>query len=131
MAKKTGICGEPHADLCPEAGHNAGHRCERPTQHDDGRRDPHHQCACERRWMGGVPLPKIERATVVEIRPGDVLVFEIAQRLSDAELEAFCEGAREAVSEDVRVIVVEHGHFAGVIRHAGSASLPPLAGKEM
>ncbi len=101
----SGICGEPHADLCPETGHNVGHRCERPAQHDDGMRHPHHECACERRWMGGPTLPKIERATVVEVRTGDVLVFETDRRNSDSDVEAFRSNVREAVSQDIDVIL--------------------------
>lgn len=58
----------------------------------------------------------IERATVVEIRPGDVLVFETDCRMCDDEVEAFRSNVREAVSRDVEVILVERGRFAGVIR---------------
>ncbi len=118
----TSICGEPHADLCPETGHNAGHRCERPAQHDDGMRHPYHECACERRWMGGVPLPKIERATVVEVQLGDTLVFETSHRMDNQEFETFQSCLREGVPDGVQVMVLDGARFAGVIRDADVAS---------
>lgn len=113
----SSICAEPHADLCPETGFNAGHRCERPAQHDDGIRHPYHECACEQRWMGGPTLPEIERATVVEVRPGDVLLFEVAASLTDQEVERFRSEVREQLPADVRIAVLEHARFGGVIRH--------------
>lgn len=66
-------------------------------------------------------LPKIERATVVEVRPGDVLVFEVDRSMTDKEMASFKESVREAHSEDVRVMVLEYARFAGVIRREDAA----------
>lgn len=63
-------------------------------------------------------LPKIERATVIEVRPGDVLMFEVDHSMSDKEMASFKEGVREVHGGDVRVAVVERARFAGIIRHA-------------
>jgi ribosomal protein L37E len=58
---------------------------------------------------------------VTEVRPGDVLVFEVDHSMSDKELAAFKESVREVHGEGVRVTVVERGRFAGVIRHEHQA----------
>lgn len=60
----------------------------------------------------------VRHVVVTEVQPGDALVFEVDHSLTAKELESFKAGVREGVTEDVRVMVVERGRFAGVIRHA-------------
>lgn len=114
------VCGELSPNdkngPCPSLGRPGPCRCVGSSRHDDA-----HMCRCGDEWPSNAQcdlMELVERATVVEVRPGDVLVFEIDHRLSDEELESFREGVRDGVSEDVRVMVVERGRFAGVIRHA-------------
>lgn len=85
-----------------------------------------HECRCGTHWAnkptrGLVDL--VERATVVEIQSGDLLLFEVNAAMSDAEMAAFEEALRNHIARDVRVAVVEHARFAAVIRHtAGDAT---------
>src|SRR5688572_30608296 len=101
MAKTISICGALDPEACPASDFGTLHACSRPTAHADGMKHPGHDCVCGHRWL--VPVegkPKrdltglVRHVVVTEIRPGDILVFELNTRLSDEELESFREGIR-------------------------------------
>jgi hypothetical protein len=135
MAKTIGLCAALNPEGCPASDFTTLHSCSRPYQHDDGIKHPMHECLCSVRWLSQPPpesamppsAPKrdlvdlVKRIAVTEVQPGDVLVFETDTWMSDKELKTFREGIREGVSDDVRVMVVEHAKFAGVLRHAHPA----------
>jgi len=90
-------------------------RCINDSRHEDD-----HQCRCGDEWPSRTQrelVDLIERATVVEVRPGDLLLFEASNTMTDAEIEHFETAMRDHISSGIRVAVLEHVRFAAVIRH--------------
>lgn len=90
-----------------------GHLCERGVRHCD-----QCMCKCGHRWDRAEPavLPEVERATVIDVRPGDTVVLDFPSPLDDAS-KARLDAWRNENLPGVRLMLVEGGRFAGVIRH--------------
>lgn len=58
----------------------------------------------------------LEHMTVVNVRPGDVVVLRAPHRLTREEHDRVRETAEQCFPDDMRVIVVEGGMDVGVIR---------------
>ena len=130
MAKNISNCGALDPEACPASDFATLHACARVAAHADGVSHPEHNCVCGRRWLvpaegrpGRDLVDLVRHIAVTEVRAGDVLVFEVDHSMTNQEMASFKEGVREVHSEDVRVMVLEHARFAGVIRHEHATQL--------
>jgi hypothetical protein len=57
----------------------------------------------------------VRRIAVTEVRPGDVLVFEMAGPLNDSELDEMAQCVRNALGDNTLSLIV-NGKFSGVLR---------------
>jgi hypothetical protein len=112
-------------DACPEAWMSQpGQRQHNgiPCECVEGRyHDGECRCRC-----GSTPPPRkrdlvdlVQRIAVTEVRPGDVLVFEVQGNPDDREIDEMARSVHGILGDETLSIVV-NGRLGGVLRREGS-----------
>lgn len=90
-----------------------GHLCERGVRHCD-----QCMCKCGHRWDRVPELVEPIRASVITLQPGDRFVMEVPHLLTDQEHEHLRDRVKQALGDDITLVALEQGRFAGVLRCA-------------